>query len=188
MRTGAVARGGALLGAAAAAGAVLAGCSDTPPEPSASELSAITLPTSELPPNVHSDSGPCALLTGAEITQETGAQVDRTSEVAGGCVWQGDDGGTRPIVNLRVLDDLDGDIMRVYGDTKRDAAEAGPVREIDGLGERAFTTASAAPTVWWVQGGHVYGLSVLSSAAASGDAGATAALDLARLASSRVEG
>lgn len=188
MRTGAVAKAGALLGTAAVAGVVLAGCSDMPPEPSASELSGITLPTSVLPPNAHNDSGPCALLTGAEIAQETGAQVDRTSQVAGGCVWQGDDGGTRPIVNLRVLDDLDGDIMRVYGDTERNAAESGPVRGIDGLGERAFTTSGAAPTVWWVQGGHVYGLSILSSAAVSGDAGATAALDLARLASSRVEG
>ncbi|WP_182345721.1 hypothetical protein [Tomitella gaofuii] len=181
-------RTGVLVSAVLVAGAVLAGCSDTPAPPSDAQLEAITLPSPELPPNSDSDSGPCALLTGDEITQKTGVAIVRTSQVAGGCVWQGDAGGTLPVVDLEVKNDGDGDIMRVYGEVERTAQQSGEVQDIDGLGERAFTTSVSAPTVWWVQNGSVYGLSMMLPPGQGTHSGPTAALDLARLASSRIEG
>ncbi|QDQ97010.1 hypothetical protein [Tomitella fengzijianii] len=183
-----MARGGVLAGAVVLAGSAVAGCSDAPAPPSDAELEAITLPSPRPPPNASSDAGPCALLTGAEITQQTGATIDRTSRVAGGCVWQGLSDGTLPVVDLEVRSNGDGDVMRVYGEVERSARQGGEVQDIDGLGERAFTTSVSAPTVWWVQNGAVYGLSVMLPPGEGTRSGPTAALDLARLASSRIEG
>ena len=182
--------GGPLRPSAAAvavcAAALLAGCSNTPPPPSAAALEAVTLPAPHPAPNAHSDSGACELLTAAEIRSQTRVEITRSSNVAGGCIWEGEQGGTLPVVNLQVRPDRDGDITRVYEDVRAEAADSGEVQQIDGLGQRAFATGAGAPTVWWQQGGHVYGLSILLPPTMSGNA-STAALDLARLASSRIE-
>ena len=82
----------------------------------------------------------------------------------------------------------DGDVARVYGDMLATAQAAGEVRAVDGIGDRAFETDSAAPTVRWVQGGNVYGLSILLPPSAGRSDPAATALQLARLASSRIEG
>src|SRR5699024_8693422 len=107
--------------------------------------------------NASSSAGACGLLTDGEIEQETGAAIDRTSTLAGGCVWQHNgDGGMQPVVDIRVKDDIDGDIARVYNDVLAGAQESGETRRIDGIGDRAFTTVSGAPSVWWTQSGQAY--------------------------------
>src|SRR5699024_251925 len=100
-----------------AVGALLAGCSGYPPAPSSAEVDAISIPSPRPSHNASSSAGACGLLTDGEIEQETGAAIDRTSTLAGGCVWQHNgDGGMQPVVDIRVKDDIDGDIARVYND------------------------------------------------------------------------
>ncbi len=179
------------LAAAACVAAALVGlaaCGDTPPPPSASELQAITLPSPAPPPNSTSDAGPCALLTGAEVGQTTGVTVVQSSRVGGGCIWQGRSDGTLPVADLQVLGDRDGDISRVYAEARGAAAASGEVRPVDGLGDSAFAASGPAPTVWWQQDGAVYGLSIMLPPGQGTADGPAAALDLARLASSRIGG
>ncbi|MDN5759217.1 MAG: hypothetical protein L0H59_11920 [Tomitella sp.] len=182
-----VPRAGLVVGGAAVlVGVALAGCAGHAPPPTNAELQQITLPSPVLPPNASSQAGTCGLLTGAEVRQETGVSVDRTSVVADGCIWQGFSDGSQPIVDIRVIGDRDGNITRVYNEVRSNAEDSGPVRQIDGIGDRAFATDTAAPTVWWAQAGQVYGLSIMVTQDASQGDQATAALDLARLAASRI--
>lgn len=177
------------VGGLAAAGVLLAGCSGNPPAPSEAEVEAISIPSPRSTPNASSSSGACGLLTDGEIEQATGAAIDRTSALVRGCVWQESGaGGVQPVIDISVKGDIDGAISRVYDEVLAGQQQSGDTRRIDGLGDRAFTTVSGAPAVWWTQSGHVYGLSVLlPPSQIHGDA-STVALDLARLASSRIEG
>lgn len=178
---------GLLAGVCLAAGlGVLAGCGSAP-GPTDAQIDAETLPSVVSPPNDHSDTGGCALITPEQVSAAVGAEVVRTSSIGLGCAWIG--GGGTPgelLASLRQVGNQDGDGAREFAKTLATAEDSGPVEQVPGLGEQAFRTTASTPTVWWLQGQQVYAVAVVT--APSTPTSADAALELARIASGNLPG
>lgn len=165
---------------------MLAGCSSAP-GPTNGEIDAGTLPAAEAPPNEHSDTGGCALITPEQVEAATGVAIDSTSSIGLGCAWiASPDSGGELVATLRQIGGEDGNGARAF--TQMLATQEGnaPVQQVPGLGTQAFSTESSAPTIWWQQNQRLY--SVAIQIAPAGDVGLDEAAQLATIASGNLPG